>query len=257
MSDEEDTATVVCGAHGETAPRYACHHVAIGIACGWHTGDSEKDENDDDSGWCDYCEERLVAADDWTPELIAEMRLLCTQCFANARDRNRKIPPLGRGRTARLTDDELHDLIHGACEHTQRLQQQAHARWNIGSGGDGARWHYDDEKRTVTFSDAGTPTVIADARMVGSYSTKSESFQWAWVLYEAGDPVIRGVDGLPAFGEVRGIDKLTTNYWSCEIVEAWEMTSLAAYLVGCDAVYRAPFDDLYWFMLLENFRYPA
>jgi hypothetical protein len=53
---------------------------------------------------------------------------------------------------------------------------------------------------------------------------------------------------------VRGIERLTTNYWDCDIVEGWEMTAIAAYVLGCEAVYRAPFDDLYWFMLLSGFR---
>lgn len=29
---------------------------------------------------------------------------------------------------------------------------------------------------------------------------------------------------------------------------------VAAYLLSCEAVYRAPFDNLYWFMLLSGFR---
>ena len=32
------------------------------------------------------------------------------------------------------------------------------------------------------------------------------------------------------------------------------MTAVAAYLLDCEAVYRAPFDNLYWFMLLSGFR---
>jgi hypothetical protein len=245
----EDNETVACDIHGETAPRYACRHVASGIACGWHYGDGEET----DSGWCDDCEERLVAAGDWTPELIAEMKVLCTHCFADARERNRNVPPLARGRTARLTEAEQDDLISGACDHVQALQETAKNRWRLGQLD---RWDFNDEKRTLTFSD-DRPQLIADTRLVGSYSTKSESFQWSWVLYEPDDPLIRGIDGMPAFREVRGLAPLTTRYWNCEIADAWEMTSLAAYLLGSTAVYRAPFDDLYWFMLLDNFRYPA
>jgi hypothetical protein len=32
------------------------------------------------------------------------------------------------------------------------------------------------------------------------------------------------------------------------------MTAVAAYLLGSEAVYRAPFDHLFWFMLLSRFR---
>ena len=97
--------------------------------------------------------------------------------------------------------------------------------------------------------------MIADVCMVGSYSTRSDTFQWAWVLYDAGDPLIVGVAGLPALGEVRGLEQLTINGWPCEIDDAWAMTSLAALVLGAEAVYRAPMsDDLTWFMLLSGLR---
>jgi hypothetical protein len=250
MSDEEETETVVCETHGETAPRYACRHVSIGIACGWHDGGA------DDNGWCDYCEQRLVAAGDWTPELAKELKLLCTHCFAEARDANRRVPGALTGFGLRLTEDEQGELFQAGIDHTKALQKQAQARWDFGR--DSGRWDFDDETRTVTFSEGGTPFAIADARMVGSYSTNDGSFQWSWVLYGPDDPLIREVVGMRAFGEIRGIERLTTRHWHGEIEEAWEMAALAAYLIKCDAVYRAPFDDgLYWFMLLDNFRYPA
>lgn len=92
--------------------------------------------------------------------------------------------------------------------------------------------------------------------MAGSYSAKSGTFQWAWALYDADNPVIAGVWELQAFGQVRGMSQLTTTWWECEQVEAWEMASLAAYLLGAEGLYRAPFDDdLYWFMLLNNLRH--
>ena len=240
---------VICGTHGSTPKRYACRHVAAGVACGWHTSDA-----DADVGWCDWCEERLDRAGEWTPELNEDMRLVCTHCFAGARAANEKVPALARGTATRLTADEQSDLLRGAFERTQALQRSAQTRWPIGGGG---RWDFDDEKRTITFSDAGAPTCVADVRLVGSYSTNSNSFQWSWVLYPPDEPMVRGVTGLPEFGEVRGIEALTRRYWDCAIEEAWEMTSIAAYVLGCEAVYRAPFDDLYWFMLLDNFRVSA
>lgn len=37
--------------------------------------------------------------------------------------------------------------------------------------------------------------------------------------------------------------------------EGWEMTALAAYLVGGEAAYRAPGSEgMFTFMLLDNFR---
>jgi hypothetical protein len=251
MADE----TLICGAHGETPVRYACRHVAGGVACGWHMAD-----DDPEVGWCDGCEERLEAAGEWTSEHGKDLVVLCTYCFDEARTRNERLPDLVRGRAARLTPEEQRTLIQHAVHDTQARQKAADARWDLGMvvrPGVNARWDYDHDRRTLSFSNDGVAHAVADVRLVGSYSTKSSSFQWSWVLYETGDPFVRGIDDLPAFGVVRGIDKLSCERWDCEIVDAWEMTALAAYVVGCEAVYRAPFDHLYWFMLLDNFRVPA
>lgn len=94
-------------------------------------------------------------------------------------------------------------------------------------------------------------------RLVGSYSTKSNTFQWPWETFEEDTLEAQAISLLRVFGEVRGIRKLTTAKWECEEAEAWEMTSLAGYLLGGEALYRAPFDHLRWLMLLSNLRHYA
>jgi hypothetical protein len=248
--------TVMCGTHGNTPVTYACRHIAAGIACGFRRSDEDPSDRWPDA-WCDYCEERVSAAGEWTPELAADVKILCTHCWDDSRARNETVPALARGRAARLTAEEKRRLLHGAVHDTTAKQEAAHARWNIGLGANTKKamsWFFDADGRTLTFSEEGTPRVVADVRLVGSYSTTSDSFQWSWVLYPHDEPMIRGVDRLPAFGEVRGVEELTRQWWECEIAEAWEMTSVAAYLLGSEAVYRAPFDHVFWFMLLSHFR---
>jgi hypothetical protein len=59
---------------------------------------------------------------------------------------------------------------------------------------------------------------------------------------------------LREFGEVRGLPQLAAPRLEADEVHGWEMTSLAAYLLGAEGLYRAPFDHLYLFMLLGNWR---
>jgi hypothetical protein len=63
------------------------------------------------------------------------------------------------------------------------------------------------------------------------------------------------ISRLRVFGEVRGVDQLTTPNWECDETTGWEMTALAAHVLGASGVYRAPMKrHLYWFMLLSNWR---
>jgi hypothetical protein len=140
------------------------------------------------------------------------------------------------------------------------VASQERWRWNAM-----ARWDFDAKARTLTFTDDALPTVIADVRLIGSYSTKSETFQWAWATYDEGAPQARDAARLRVFGEVRGIAKLTTPHWKCDEAESWEMASLAGYVLGTEtgdktkteALYRAPFGPQYWFMRLSNLRRPS
>jgi uncharacterized protein DUF6882 len=248
MSESE---TITCGAHGETPATFVCQHLMGGVACGFHDAGEPGDRWPD--AWCDRCDEAFQAAGgEWTAESEAELdiRLLCTHCYEEARDRNRSVPPHAAGASATLTEAETAALIHHAVHTLQAIQDASIKRWGWGA----ARWDFDPDRLTLTFSDPKRPTVIADARLIGSYSTRSGTFQWAWATHEDGDPNDAVLSRLRAFGEVRGIPRLTTANWSCEIVDGWEMASLASYLLGSEGVYRAPFDHLYWFMLLSNWR---
>jgi hypothetical protein len=121
--------------------------------------------------------------------------------------------------------------------------------------GDLGRWDYDADLGTLAFSvPQHEPSVVADVQLVGSFSTNTGTFQWAWETLDAADPQARAASQLRVFGEVRGFRRLTTASWPATETDGWEMTALAAYLCGADGFYRAPFDHLYWFMLLANWR---
>jgi hypothetical protein len=117
-----------------------------------------------------------------------------------------------------------------------------------------ARWDFDHKASTLKFSDPKLPTVIADVRLVGSYSMKTGTFQWAWETCDEGAPEAAAVSMLRVFGEVRGITKLTLPKLKCDETHGWEMASVAGYIFGADGLYRAPFDHQLWFMLLSNWR---
>jgi len=249
-----DRERVTCSTHGVTPATFACRHLTRGVACGYHC--SAEDPTDPwPDAWCDLCEDAFQAESaEWNDvsAKVADIKLMCGHCYDAARARNLAPPPLARGARTSLTAKECHALVRHAVHEMQKVQDASQKRWGWDAM---AKWHFDDAARTLTFSDPVHATVIADVRLVGSYSTKSNTFQWAWETFDECAPETTEISRLRVFGEVRGMSKLTTANCNCEEAEGWEMASLAGYLLGTEALYRAPFDHQRWFMLLSNLRH--
>lgn len=243
-----------CERHGETPCTFGCRHLTFGVACGYHASVDEPADKWPDA-WCDLCEDALQASGgEWTEasEEVADIKLMCTYCYDAARARNELLPLHARGKRTRLSEEEIASLLHHATHEMQAAQRVLEKRWGWKAM---ARWDFDEEARTLTFSDSASPAIIADVRLVGSYSTKSSTFQWAWKTFDEGAPEAHAISPLRVFGEVRGISKLTTANWKCEEDDGWEMASIAGYLLGAEAMYRAPFEHTQWYMLLSNLRH--
>lgn len=252
MSD--DSELIECDTHGKTPCTFACQHLTFGVACGYHASVANPADKWPDA-WCDLCEDAVQATGgEWNEksEKVADIKLMCTGCYEAARARNENPPLHARGKRTRLTKKEAANLLHHATHEMQAAQAASDKRWGWNAM---AKWHFDDEASTLTFSDPAFPTVIADVRLVGSYSTKSNTFQWGWETFDEDAPEAYDVSRLRVFGEVRGISKLTTANWKCDEVDGWEMASIAGYLLGTEALYRAPMKHTQWFMLLSNLRH--
>jgi hypothetical protein len=173
---------VTCDLHGETPLAFACRHAAGGIACGFWMSTPDPAYGRPDAT-CDLCDERMRAGEEIDAK---EIVILCTYCWDEARARNESVPQHVRGKRTRLTKTERAALVHHAVHELQAKQQQLQSRWNIGVGMKATsfmRWFFDADTRTVTSSEADTPRVIADVKMVGTYAKKSGTFQWSWHTY--------------------------------------------------------------------------
>ncbi len=254
MSD--DSELIECDGHGKTPCTFVCQHLSFGVACGYHNSGSDPSDKWPDA-WCDLCDDAVRATGGkWTKKssTVADIKVLCTHCYDAARARNEKPPLHAHGKRTRLSDKEAETLVHHATHEMQAVQAASQKRWRWDAM---AKWHFDDEASTLTFSDPASPTVVADVRLIGSYSTKSKTFQWGWETYDEDAPEAYDVSRLRVFGEVRGISKLTTPNWKGDEVDGWEMASVAGYLLGTEALYRAPIEHAYWFMLLSNLRHQS
>jgi uncharacterized protein DUF6882 len=114
------------------------------------------------------------------------------------------------------------------------------------------RWDWDDERSAVVFSNGGIPRVIAASQLVGSVSTKTGTWLWAWSNQHIEPRHRRDLDEVRRYGEHHGIWQLTTPKWEADETDGWEMTSIAAYVLQAKGAYRMPNRHLFSFAIFDE-----
>lgn len=114
------------------------------------------------------------------------------------------------------------------------------------------RYDWDQWRGELIFSNDGVPKVVAKIQFVGSVSTKSNTWLWAWDNPSFLEPVKREVLAVKEFGTRHALRKLTSSTWKAEEVDGWEMTGVAARLLESRGAYRSPDEDGFTFMLFSE-----
>jgi hypothetical protein len=239
MSDA--SRPVECAQHGSTPATFVCTHLIGNAGRGFHDGDADGDTWPD--AWCDACQAVLDRDGEWTEDNSPPLALLCTQCYGDARARNLR---------ASAPDRTYEGLVAEAHAWCVARQEQAAERFGIF---DKARWFYDTERGQLFFFDEPEgERVVADVIVAGSLSRRTATWLWAWGNANY-PPEARGhLDPVRAAGKAAGALPLVAPLYPAEEVDAWEVTQVAAHLLGAEAIYRAPMDHLFLFLLLFDLR---
>ena len=114
------------------------------------------------------------------------------------------------------------------------------------------RWDYHQERAELVFSTGGAPRLVTRIQIVGSFSHETETWLWSW----ANPSILEGeadqVGLLRRFGQQHGLERLHTARCEAGEVDAWEMTSVACFLLGGDGVYRAPGENADLYMVVAD-----
>ena len=225
------TKSVECERHGQGYETFVCTHLRKGVACGY-VSSTGLDRGDDPwpDAWCSVCEEVRAKEGGWNDvsEAFADIVLLCSGCYEDARRRNEQLPRSLELDMGRLDDDHAQRLIQTACLSTDEAQRALDDRTGFVSY---PRWQFDADTRSLRFHGADTPDLVTPVSLVGSFSSKSDTWMWAWESNRVEPELLGDVWRLRTFGEVRGISCMSEGTWPAEEHDGWHMASLAAHLL--------------------------
>lgn len=136
-----------------------------------------------------------------------------------------------------MTNEQYDSLIEAAYGYLRQQQEQTRLAFNIGSY---ELYDYDQETGKLVFSSDGHARVITDFQAVGSVSTRSNTWLWAWANDSILPDVCQAAERARAFGESEQITEVMEPYWPADETDGWAMTALTAYLVQAKGGYRCP-----------------
>jgi hypothetical protein len=160
--------------------------------------------------------------------------------FASPTSRPAGSVPKTRGRKSPLmTDQEFDRLLSDVVEQLKRKQDALTADHGLGSH---AKWWLDQETGSLQFMSAdGTPQLVAQVINIGSYSSQSSSWKWAWANQSLPDTIREKSIRLKQLEDVTGIS-LFANDEAIGMDEAmaWELAAFSVWHLGAMGCYRAP-----------------
>lgn len=126
-----------------------------------------------------------------------------------------------------------------------------HAKERFGIG-DFPRYEYDLFRGEIWWSEVDAPKIRGRVTIVGSISTKSNTWLWAWANPHFSDVPLGDIKKVQEFGSRESIAKLTKPKWNAEEVDGWEMTAIAARLLEAEGAYRSPSETGFLFLLYDR-----
>ncbi|MGB6720667.1 MAG: DUF6882 domain-containing protein [Terracidiphilus sp.] len=135
----------------------------------------------------------------------------------------------------------LHPIVHQSMERNSRFREHY---------GEFDRWDWDAEESVLTFSNAGDPKLRIHVSVVGT--VEGGSWEWSWGNPNFGPNSKLDIEKVREFGEENGYEMLTSKFLTSDEYTGWEMTAVAAHVLGALGSYRFPTDDGFCYLIYRE-----
>ncbi|MGA2537913.1 MAG: DUF6882 domain-containing protein, partial [Terracidiphilus sp.] len=105
-----------------------------------------------------------------------------------------------------MTEQQYEEFRHAAHHELMALNSLCEREFSIGNWD---RWDYDSDAGTIKFSETGVAKVVATVQLVGTTSTKSNSWLWGRANESVPRPITLQMEKVRAFGEAESLTVLS------------------------------------------------
>ena len=135
----------------------------------------------------------------------------------------------------------LHPLVHESMGKNDRFSEKY---------GERERWDWDPNSATLTFSNAGRPSLRVHCSVAGTI--QGDQWQWSWANHNIPEFERRDMERVRKYGEANGYDKLTSPFLDADEYTGWEMTAVAVHVLEAPGSYRFPTDHGFCYLVFRE-----
>jgi hypothetical protein len=141
------------------------------------------------------------------------------------------------------------EFKNNCCQEIKALQDEFLKVYDINSY---EHWFYDDAIGVFHFKSDDGRDLYFNYVNVGSYSTKTNTWMWAWNNNTTVKQVTTGLEKVKAFGEANRYNDLNEGLLNGDEFTGWELTSVTAKLLSAIGTYRVPHEHLFIYFVFTN-----
>jgi len=113
-------------------------------------------------------------------------------------------------------------------------------------------WYYDHGVGAFEFKSHDGRRLYFKYVNIGSYSTKTDTWNWAWANSSTPLHVSRALKKVKQYGESHDFTELTTGLIDGDEYTGWAMTAVAAEVLSAIGGYRAPHEHLFIYFIFTD-----
>jgi hypothetical protein len=151
-----------------------------------------------------------------------------------------------------VTDIEFNAFVALSVESLARKQAALAKKYQLGTH---ARWHHDQSTGMLQFFDSKDQVrVEASVIELGSFSTRSQTWRWAWANASILEKEQAGSAKLRELFETTGVEIFRMESFEADEQMAWEIAAMAVAHLAAPGCYRSPASHLHVYLAIERIR---
>ncbi|MBA2937418.1 hypothetical protein HZF08_03810 [Paenibacillus sp. CGMCC 1.16610] len=149
----------------------------------------------------------------------------------------------------KMTDSQFDEYLELCYENLQKKQEILLTEYGLGNF---QEYWYDQETSKIQFKNEGKVMLEFSVVFIGSWSSESNTWMWAWANNSMTDQTRAQSSALKEIESITGIGIFTKQCFNCDEAMAHELTAFSVEHLKANGMYISPDGKSHVFMALKH-----